>query len=122
MKLGAFSISLSVKNLKKSLEFYKKLGFSEFKGSLSHNWVIIKNGDCVIGLFQQMFEENIITFNPGWDNEANPLDDFDSIEKIKEECLKQGIPLLSDNVEKEGPGSFMIDDPDGNIILFDQHV
>lgn len=122
MKLGAFSISLSVKNLKKSLEFYKKLGFTEFKGSLSHHWVIIKNGECVIGLFEHMFEENIITFNPGWDKDANEISDFDDITKLKDECIKQGIPLLSDNVEKGGPGSFMIDDPDGNIILFDQHV
>jgi predicted lactoylglutathione lyase len=122
MKLGAFSISLAVNNLTDSLDFYKKLGFEEFKGSLSHHWVIVKNGDCVIGLFEKMFEDNIMTFNPGWDNDANPIEEFDDIRKLKEEVERQGINLVSDNLEKEGPCSFMISDPDGNVILIDQHV
>lgn len=122
MNLGAFSISLAVKDIKESKTFYEKLGFSEFKGGVSHKWVIMKNGDAVIGLFEKMFDENIITFNPGWDQDSNSLDSFTDIREIKDELEKNGIKILYDNVEKEGPCSFMLNDPDGNIILIDQHI
>lgn len=122
MNLGAFSISLAVNNIKESKIFYEKLGFSEFKGGISHKWLIMKNGDAVIGLFEKMFDENIITFNPGWDQDSNPINSFTDIRKIKDDLETNGIKILYDNVEKEGPCSFMLNDPDGNIILIDQHV
>ncbi len=123
MNLGAFSISLSVKDIVKSRDFYIKLGFQEFGGDISQNWLILKNGASIIGLFQGMFDKNILTFNPGWDQEAKAFADFDDIREIQGRYLAQGI-ALSSTVEKNssGPGSFTLVDPDGNNILFDQHV
>lgn len=122
MKLGAFSISLTVKDIKKSIEFYSNIGFEVFMGSEEHKWVIMKNEDTKIGLFENMFEANIMTFNPGWSQDAKELEDFDDIREIKNQCDENGIELFSDNLEKHGPCSFMLRDPDGNIILFDQHI
>lgn len=122
MKLGAFSISLNVKDLEKSIDFYLSLGFKIFKGQKEHKWVILKNDNCTIGLFENLFENNILTFNPGWDNNANEVETFDDIRTIKKRCIENNIDLLTDNVEKAGPSSFMIEDPDGNLILIDQHI
>lgn len=123
MPLGAFSISLAVKDLKASREFYEKLGFKSFAGEPAHNWQILKNGDHVIGLFQEMFDKNIMTFNPGWDQNAQKLDEFIDVREIQSRLKKQGIKMLTEADEKTtGPASFTIADPDGNMILFDQHV
>jgi predicted lactoylglutathione lyase len=123
MKLGAFSISLSVKNLQVSKEFYEKLGFSVFAGSEAMNYLIMKNGETLIGLFHEMFEKNILTFNPGWDQSAKNLDTFDDVRTIQKVLKEQGI-LLAQEVESasSGPGSILLFDPDGNTILIDQHV
>lgn len=122
MKTGAFSISLSVKDLSVSKAFYEKLGFTPFAGDMERNYLIMKNGDTVIGLFQGMFEGNLLTFNPGWDQSAQPLESFDDIRKIHE-SLKEEKILSEAGMEKEsGPANFVIADPDGNHILFDQHV
>lgn len=123
MKLGAFSASLSVKDLTVSKAFYEKLGFSVFAGDLKMNYLIMKNGNTLIGLFQGMFENNILTFNPGWDENANPLDTFDDVRKIQAELKSQDVPLQTEADEKtSGPASIMLTDPDGNQILIDQHV
>ncbi len=123
MKLGAFSISLSVKDLNKSKEFYETLGFSVFAGSMEQNYLIMKNEDALIGLFQGMFENNIITFNPGWDSNANNIKDFEDIRAIQKKLKEGGIKLISEADENtKGPASIMIGDPDGNTILIDQHV
>lgn len=123
MKLGAFSVSLSVKDLQKSKEFYQKLGFEVFAGEESKNYLILKNGDCLIGLFQGMFEKNILTFNPGWDQDAQTLDEFDDVRSIQKDLKSKGIKLINQTDENtEGPGSFVIQDPDGNPILVDQHI
>lgn len=123
MDLGTFSISLAVKDLNKSQDFYEKLGFKEFGGDLSQNWVVLKNGSHVIGLFQGMFEKNIITFNPGWDSNAHKLDGFTDIRELQRLLKKQGIELISEADESTtGPASFTLKDPDGNPILVDQHV
>jgi catechol 2,3-dioxygenase-like lactoylglutathione lyase family enzyme len=123
MQLGAFSISLAVKDIKLSQEFYQKLGFEVFGGDIDQNWLIMKNGDHVIGLFQGMFEKNTLTFNPGWDQSANKLDAFTDIRILQENIKKQGIVLASEADEStEGPASIFLFDPDGNPILIDQHV
>jgi catechol 2,3-dioxygenase-like lactoylglutathione lyase family enzyme len=123
MKLGAFSISLSVSDIRTSRDFYEKLGFEVFHGDISQNWLILKNGDHVIGLFQGMFEKNTLTFNPGWDSNAQKLDDFTDIRDIQRHLKGQGVELLSEADESTiGPASFIVQDPDGNPILFDQHV
>ena len=123
MELGAFSISLSVKDLETSKTFYEKLGFSVFGGEHSQNWLIMKNGDHIIGLFQGMFEGNILTFNPGWDQDANALESFTDVRELQREMKSQGIPIGEEADETTtGPASFMIVDPDGNTILIDQHV
>ena len=123
MQLGAFSISLSVKNIKASQVFYEKLGFTVFGGDIDQNWLILMNGEHVIGLFQGMFEKNILTFNPGWDQEAQPLESFEDVRSIHQNLKYQGVEILNEeNLGTEGPGSFMIFDPDGNPILIDQHV
>lgn len=123
MELGAFSISLSVKDLEASTAFYEKLGFSIFGGDAAQNWLIMKNGDHIIGLFQGMFEGNILTFNPGWDQNANALESFTDVRDIQREMKSQGVPIGEEADETTtGPASFMITDPDGNIILIDQHV
>lgn len=122
MELGAFSISLTVKDIKKSIAFYETLGFDSLGGVPDQNWVIMKNGDCVIGLFQGMFEKNILTFNPGWDQDAKELDSFTDVRELQKQLKENGVKILSQADEtSEGPGSFTIEDPDGNPILIDQH-
>lgn len=123
MKLGAFSISLSVKDLEASKSFYEKLGFSVFGGNAEENWLIMKNGDHIIGLFQGMFENNILTFNPGWDQDARTLESFTDVREIQRELKAQGIKIQTEADEStSGPASLVIVDPDGNQILIDQHV
>jgi catechol 2,3-dioxygenase-like lactoylglutathione lyase family enzyme len=122
MKLGAFSISLSVKDLEVSKAFYEKMGFESFGGSMEHNYLIMKNGTTLIGLFQGMFEGNILTFNPGWDENAQNLEQFDDVRVIEQKLLADNITLTSQVEEgSEGPGSITLTDPDGNMILIDQH-
>jgi catechol 2,3-dioxygenase-like lactoylglutathione lyase family enzyme len=123
MELGAFSVSLSVKDLKISKQFYEDLGFSVFAGDLERNYLIMKNSSAIIGLFQGMFENNILTFNPGWDENASKLDTFDDVREIQRQLKGKEIDLLSEADEStSGPASFMVLDPDGNTILIDQHV
>lgn len=123
MKLGAFSISLAVKDLNTSKEFYETLGFSQFAGSMEYKYLIMKNGNALIGLFEGMFENNILTFNPGWDESANKLDSFDDVRKIQKHLKSKGIKLETEADETtEGPASFVVMDPDGNAVLVDQHV
>tara|TARA_R110002050_G_scaffold58016_1_gene130649 strand:+ start:286 stop:657 length:372 start_codon:yes stop_codon:yes gene_type:complete len=122
MKLGAFSISLSVKDLKISKEFYENLGFQVLGGKMDHNYLIMKNENSIIGLFQGMFQGNILTFNPGWDENANNLENFDDIRQIQKQLKNKQLALTSEADEKtEGPGSLTLTDPDGNVILIDQH-
>lgn len=122
MKLGAFSISLSVKNLKVSQNFYENLGFTVFAGSHESNYLIMKNEDSLIGLFQGMFEGNILTFNPGWDTNAQNLEEFDDVREIQKELKKHSIKLEREADETtSGPASIVLTDPDGNNILIDQH-
>ena len=123
MKLGAFSISLNVKDLSKSKEFYEKLGFSVFGGDMKHHYLIMKNESTLIGLFQGMFEENILTFNPGWDENAQEVADFQDVRKIQQHLKSSGEEIINPADETgTGPASFLIKDPDGNMILFDQHL
>jgi len=123
MELGAFSISLAVKDLGASAAFYEKFGFTAFAGDASQNWLILKNGDHVIGLFQGMFEKNILTFNPGWDQNARSLGTFTDVRELQRQLKAQGVPLVSEADESTtGPASFIAVDPDGNPLLFDQHV
>ncbi|MFL1896073.1 VOC family protein [Aquimarina sp. 2-A2] len=123
MNLGAFSISLSVKDLTVSKSFYEKLGFTVFAGDPANNYLIMKNGNSLIGLFQGMFEDNILTFNPGWDEDANALEAFDDVRKIQKHLKAKDIKLERDvDEDTTGPGSIVIVDPDGNPILIDQHV
>ncbi|APY07602.1 glyoxalase [Winogradskyella sp. J14-2] len=123
MKLGAFSISLAVKDLNASKEFYETLGFTVFAGDLDNNYLIMKNESTLIGLFQGMFENNILTFNPGWDQEANTLDNFDDVRDIQKHLKAKGITFASEiDAPESGPASFVILDPDGNAILVDQHI
>ncbi|MFN2304987.1 MAG: VOC family protein [Anaerolineales bacterium] len=122
MELGAFSISLSVKNIEVSKQFYEKLGFKVFGGDIAQNWLIMKNNDHLIGLFQGMFEDNILTFNPGWDQDANNLDSFTDVRAIQAQLRDKGLELLSEVDETSSrPGSITLEDPDGNLILIDQH-
>ena len=122
MELGAFSISLTVKDLKISRDFYQKLGFQEVGGDLSQHWLILRNGDTTLGLFQGMFDRNSLTFNPGWDNKANHLDSFTDIRILQRQLKEKGLELISEVDENAtGPASFMLLDPDGNPILVDQH-
>ena len=123
MKLGAFSLSLSVKDIKTSKTFYEQLGFSVFAGDIEKNYLIMKNGNSLIGLFQGMFEQNILTFNPGWDESANTLDSFDDIRDIQKQLKSKKIKLESQADETtSGPASLVLYDSDGNTILIDQHV
>jgi catechol 2,3-dioxygenase-like lactoylglutathione lyase family enzyme len=123
MELGAFSISLAVKDIAASKAFYEKLGFEVFGGNITQNWLILKNGDCVIGLFQGMFEQNILTFNPGWDSNARPLAAFTDVRALQRQLKAQGIAFQNEADEHTtGPASFVVIDPDGNPILVDQHV
>ncbi|MCA0132032.1 VOC family protein [Winogradskyella alexanderae] len=123
MKLGAFSVSLAVKNLKASKSFYEDLGFSVFAGDLKSNYLIMKKESTLIGLFQGMFENNILTFNPGWDQDANTLDNFDDVREIQKHLKSKNVTFASEiDAPDSGPASFVILDPDGNAILVDQHV
>jgi len=123
MELGTFSVSLAVKNIEASKLFYEKLGFAKFAGDQSKNWLIMKNGDHAIGLFQGMFEKNILTFNPGWNSDAQQLGEFTDVRELQRQLKERGINMISEADERStGPASFMIVDPDGNAILFDQHV
>jgi len=123
MDLGAFSISLAVKDLPASKAFYEKLGFSAFGGDESKNWLIMKNGEHVIGLFQGMFDKNTLTFNPGWDQSASKRDSFTDVRELQRQLEAAGCELVSRADEStDGPASFMVVDPDGNPILVDQHV
>ena len=123
MELGNFSVSLAVKDLEASKAFYEKLGFSVFMGDQSQNWLILKNGDRVIGLFQGMFDKNILTFNPGWDSDGQPLGKFTGVRELQRRLKASGVDMISEADESStGPASFMISDPDGNTILVDQHV
>ena len=123
MKLGAFSISLAVKDLQKSREFYEKLGFSKYAGDMERNYLIMKNESTLIGLFQGMFENNILTFNPGWDQDAQTLENFDDVREIQKHLKSNGVTFTKEVDESpSGPASFVIVDPDGNAILVDQHV
>ncbi len=121
MKLGAFSISLTVKNISISRAFYEKLGFARFHGDEEQKWLILKNGETLVGLFEGMFPENMLTFNPGWDQDAKNLDDFEDVRAIQQSLLAAGLTLDSRAEGNEGPASIMLTDPDGNPILIDQH-
>ena len=123
MELGAFSISLAVKDLEASRAFYEKFGFTVFGGDPSQNWLILKNGAHTIGLFQGMFDKNILTFNPGWDADASELDDYTDVRELQRQLKAQGVELATEADEStSGPASFVAIDPDGNPILVDKHV
>lgn len=123
MELGAFSVSLSVKDLQASKAFYEKLGFSKFGGDETQNWLILKNGDTTIGLFQGMFDSNVLTFNPGWDSDTNRVEGFTDVRAIQQHLKAQGV-LIKDETDPDGtgPGFISLVDPDGNGILIDQHA
>jgi catechol 2,3-dioxygenase-like lactoylglutathione lyase family enzyme len=122
MRLGAFSISLAVQDLAASRAFYEKLGFKVFGGDQTQNWLILKNGDAVVGLFQGMFERNTLTFNPGWGSSAQPLDDFTDVRDLQRRLREQGLEFVTEADDAgSGPGSFIVLDPDGNPVLVDQH-
>ncbi len=123
MQLGNFSLSLAVKDIHASKEFYEKLGFTEFHGDISQNWLIMKNGDLAIGLFQGMFDKNMLTFNPGWDGDAQTLESFTDVRELQSNLKSKGVAIANEaDEDSKGPASFVITDPDGNPILFDQHV
>jgi catechol 2,3-dioxygenase-like lactoylglutathione lyase family enzyme len=123
MDLGAFSVSLTVKDLEASRRFYEKLGFVPLMGEAGDGWLILKNGDHVIGLFQGMFERNMLTFNPGWDSDAKAVESYTDVRELQRELKAQGVEFVSEVDESgSGPGSFIVVDPDGNPILLDQHV
>ena len=123
MQIGAFSVSLAVKDIGASKAFYENLGFAVAGGDEAQNWLIMRNGDHVIGLFQGMFEKNTLTFNPGWDQQTNSLDSFTDVRDLQKKLKESGIEFaLEADESTSGPGSFMIFDPDGNPVLFDQHV
>lgn len=123
MELGAFSVSLTVKDLEASKSFYEKLGFQVTGGDAAQNWLILKNGDCIIGLFHGMFEKNILTFNPGWDSNASQLDAFTDVRELQRQLKAKGLELEPEADESTtGPAYIMLNDPDGNPILIDQHV
>ena len=123
MELGAFSVSLAVKDLAASQQFNEKFGFRPFAGDASQNWLILKNGHHVIGLFQGMFDRNILTFNPGWDQNAQKVDSFTDVRELQRQLKSQGVQLVNEADETTtGPASFIAVEPDGNPILVDQHV
>ena len=122
MDLGAFSISLTVKDLAASRAFYEKLGFTTMGGDAAQGWLILKNGDHIIGLFQGMFEKNMLTFNPGWDQNAQPMAEFTDVRELQRRLKAQGVTFMTEADESTtGPGSFVVVDPDGNPVLVDQH-
>ncbi|REK17742.1 MAG: VOC family protein [Planctomycetota bacterium] len=123
MQLGAFSVSLAVKDLEASRSFYEKFGFEVFAGEASQGWLILKNGQHILGLFQGMFDKNTLTFNPGWSQSAQPLESFTDVRQLQRELKAQGVTLATEADETTtGPASFVAIDPDGNPILVDQHV
>ncbi|MDO3693318.1 VOC family protein [Wenyingzhuangia sp. chi5] len=123
MKLGAFSISLNVKDIELSKQFYEKLGFQVFAGDAGQNYLIMKNESTIIGLFQGMFDKNILTFNPGWDSNANTLENFNDIREIQQHLKDNNVALTQEtNPEQKGPANITLIDPDGNAILIDQHI
>lgn len=123
MQLGAFSVSLTVRDLAASKDFYEKLGFEAFAGAAEQNWLILRNGAVVIGLFQGMFEKNLLTFNPGWDQDCRTLPAFTDVRELQKRLAAQGVAIAQKADETtSGPASFVVVDPDGNPILFDQHV
>jgi catechol-2,3-dioxygenase len=122
MKLGAFSVSLNVKDLKVSKTFYETLGFTQLGGGMDKNYLIMKNENAIIGLFQGMFQGNILTFNPGWDENAQNIDNFEDVRQIQKHLKSNNIPLSAEADETtSGPASIMLTDPDGNVVLVDQH-
>ncbi|HEY4549486.1 MAG TPA: VOC family protein [Bacillus sp. (in: firmicutes)] len=122
MKLGAFSVSLNVKDIHQSKAFYENLGFEAFGGDITQNWLIMKNENSIIGLFQGMFEKNILTFNPGWNENAQNLESFTDVRELQKQLKEKGINILTEADESsEGPAYMTIEDPDGNQILVDQH-
>lgn len=123
MELGAFSVSLAVKNITASRDFYAKFGFEVVGGDVEQNWLILRNGTTTIGLFQGMFEQNILTFNPGWDWQAQPVASFTDVRDLQKQLKAQGVELMNEaDEDTTGPESFVAVDPDGNPILVDQHV
>lgn len=123
MQLGAFSVSLAVKDLEVSRAFYQKFGFQVFAGDASQKWLILKNGDHLIGIFQDMFEKNLLTFNPGWDQNADKINGFTDVRELQRQLKESGVMLISEaDTNGTGPASFMAIDPDGNPILVDQHA
>ena len=122
MELGNFSVSLAVKDIQASKSFYEKLGFTAFAGDQSKNWLIMKNGDHVIGLFQGMFDKNLLTFNPGWDSNAQQLKQFTDVRNLQRQLKDRGLKMIVEADEAStGPASFMVADPDGNTILVDHN-
>ena len=123
MELGAFSVSLAVKDLQASRAFYEKLGFSAMGGDAAQGWLILKNGSTVIGLFQGMFEKNILTFNPGWDQAAQPLASFTDLRRIQATLDAEGVDITTRaDPDTTGPAHIILSDPDGNVVMLDQHV
>lgn len=123
MDLGTFSVSLAVKDIEASKRFYEKLGFTVFAGDQAQNWLIMKNGDHAIGLFQGMFDKNILTFNPGWNSNAERLSRFTDVRDLQRQLKARGVDMISEaDARSTGPASFMMADPDGNTILVDQHL
>ena len=123
MDLGAFSVSLTVKDIEASKQFYEKLGFSRMGGEQSQGWLILNNGSCVIGLFQGMFDKNILTFNPGWDQAANPVAAYTDVRDIQKHLDAQGVAMTTRaDPDSTGPAHIILSDPDGNVIMLDQHV
>ena len=123
MQLGAFSVSLAVRDIVASAEFYEKLGFTKAGGDISQNWLILRNGESVIGLFQGMLEKNALTFNPGWNQNAQRLDSFTDVREIQRDLKVGGVTFVSEaDEETTGPASFIVLDPDGNPVFVDQHV
>ncbi len=123
MELGAFSISLAVKDIHASKAFYEKFGFEPIGGDITQNWLIMKNGDTIVGLFQGMFDKNMLTFNPGWNQNAEKLETFADVRELQRRLKEQGVELMTEADESTtGPAHFIAIDPDGNPILVDQHV
>lgn len=122
MQLGAFSLSLAVKDIAASAAFYGKLGFTQSGGDAEQNWLILRNGQTVIGLFQGMFDKNSLTFNPGWNQDAHQLDSFTDVRELQRQLKEQGVPFIAEAADGSGPASFILVDPDGNPVIVDQHV
>jgi lactoylglutathione lyase len=122
MQLGAFSLSLAVTDIVASAAFYEKLGFTRSGGDIDQNWLILRNGQTVLGLFQGMFEKNSLTFNPGWSQDAQQLDSFTDVRDLQRQLKDQGIPFVAEAGDGAGPASFIVVDPDGNPLIVDQHV